>query len=185
MKDFVIFLATIAAAGCSGFGGSSENDAEAARSMSVADSLERASYYREAALEYGIVAESHPEASFYPLAVRKAALLNATPLNPAANDSIALYWLGVYQNLNVSRQERENARVLAAQLRRVADLRLELSRQRRFTDSLSSVLRRESSFLVSQSHRIEELENNLRQTTNELKRLKEIDLRLQRNRGRK
>ena len=182
---FLPLCAVLIAAGCSMLSGSSDTDSRAARHMTLADSLERGSFLREATLEYTIVADQYPDVPFYPTAVRKAAILSVNPLNPAANDSVAMHWIDVYLKLPVAAREKESASALAAQLSRISDLREDIVRQSRVADSLGTVVRRQSALLGSQSRRIQELEAGLKQVNDELKRLKEIDLQHSKNRIRK
>ncbi len=178
-------LPLLCAAGCSMFSGSTPTESEAARIMILADSLERASFLREAALEYTIAAEQYPEAPGYPTAVRRAALLYLNPSNPSRSDSASLHWLEVYVTIPVSREEKENARALIGQLQRIVTLRAGIARQMSIADSLGGVARKQATLVTSQLHRIQELEAELTQANQELKRIKEIDLKLSRSRGRK
>jgi len=56
----------------------------------------------------------------------------------------------------------------------------ELELQRRTTDSLAVAVRRMSASLAAQSRQTEELEIRLQKTADELKKLKEIDVRTSR-----
>jgi len=57
------------------FSGRKGSDSEPAYRMQLADSLEREGLFQGAARQYTTVAEQFPESSYYPSAVRRAALM--------------------------------------------------------------------------------------------------------------
>jgi hypothetical protein len=157
-----------------------EESSEARRKYDLARTLESSSNLREAAHEYLIVAETYPRSEIWPHAVRKTAVLYADPRNPGRSDSIALRWLSVYQVLSTSPAEKDLIQSTAAALTWGAGFEKELERQRHATDSLAGIVRRLSSSLAAQTRQTEEVDARLRKTAEELKKLKEIDVRASR-----
>ena len=131
------------------------------------------------------MAEHYPGTSPYRDAVRKAALIYCDPLNPAANDSIALYWLGVYGRMKLTMDEERMVRDITALLQRVKTLRQRISRGATTTENLNSEAKKRTATLNSQARRIQELEEELQRTNQELKRLKDVDLQMSRRRQKK
>lgn len=150
--------------------------------MRIADSLEAATALPEASLEYKLVAELYPKTSHYPNAVRNTALLYSNPTNPAVDDSLALQWFQTYLRLSISREEKVKAEIYVTMLKRLTKLRKEIHRQSATTDSLLSVTRRQSSELASRNKKVQELESELKKTTFELEKLREVDVRINRRR---
>lgn len=151
--------------------------------MERADSLEAASLLGEAAFEYKLVAELYPTTSHYPSAVRNTALLYSNPANPALDDSLALSWFQQYLALPISREERTKAEIYVTMLKRLTSLRKEINRKTATIDSLQNVARRQSADIAGRTKRMQEMENELKQATVELQRLREVDLRINRRRG--
>jgi len=181
-RVFGLALAAAALAGCGTLLGEHEEEAEAHRQVELARTLEAASNLREAAHEYSIVAERFPNSSVWPTAVRKAALLYANPANPSRNDSISLAWFNAYQALSLSPQEKEIVQSHIALQGRMKTLGDELGRQRDVSDSLSVAVKKLSATVTAQGRRTQDVEAQLRQATEELKKLKEVDVRLSKNR---
>jgi hypothetical protein len=171
--------------GCTVLLGDREAEAEAHRQIELARTLESSSQLREAAHEYSIVAEQFPNTSAYPNAVRKAAYLYAYPPNPGRNDSVALHWLDAYLSLSLSTQERETGTLLSALVERSRSLRDELARHTDVTDSLTAIIRRQSATLSALVKKSQEMESELQQTASELKKLKEVDVRISKGQRRK
>jgi hypothetical protein len=182
----IICLVVIAGAwfvGCSGaFESETPATTEARRQIGVAQSLESAGNLREAAHEYLMVAEGYPMSDVWPLAVRKTGVLYARPQNPARNDSIALRWLNVYEVLTTDPGEKDLLQELLFSLNWNRALSAEGARQQGVVDSLSEAVRRLTSSLTSRTRENEELNVQLRKTSEELKKLKEIDVRTSRKR---
>jgi hypothetical protein len=164
--------------GCSSLPVSRDADLRARRHLEVADSLERATSLREAALEYTIVAEHYAGTMSYQTAVYKTALLYCDPLNPAADDSTALHWLAICRRIELPEDEARTVRVAAALFERVRVLREQTARMSASYDALTAQAKRQNATLGIHLKRIQELEE-------ELKRLKEIDLRMSRTRQKK
>ena len=160
----------------------SNAELQAQRHMAIADTLERASALRKATGEYLIVAERFPSTSVYASAVRKLALLLESPSNPAANDSSSLYWLNKYLALTPSPEEKQFIRMYLRLVDRVKILRDSLERQTDAMDSLAVVARKQSGEAASRTHRLQELEAELQQVSTELRKLKEIDVRISKSR---
>jgi len=179
---FSLALAATLLAGCGTLVGEPGEEAEARRQVELARTLEAASNLREAAHEYSIVAQRYPNASVWPTAVRKAALLYANPLNSARNDSISLIWFTAYQALPLNPQEKDLVQSHVSLQGRMRALDDELGRQKDLNDSLSATLKKLSATVAAQGRRTQELEAQLRQTSDELKKLKEVDVRLSKNR---
>jgi len=172
-------------AGCSGPPIDRDAESRALRHMLLADTLQRASSLPEAMLEYDLVTELYPKTSYYPLAVRKTALLYANPGNPVANDSAALYWLGVYRQLSIPPDERQTIDLFQTLITKLMSLKREFSQETIVADSLAFVARRQSVDLTSRARRIQDLELQLQQANDELTKLKEVDVRLSRSREKK
>jgi hypothetical protein len=186
-NGIVIGVAFLLFSGCAAPGpsGRSWTDRTVARHMVMADSLERQMAIREALEHYGIVAEVYPRSSAYPTAVRKAALLSISDLNPAPSDSLALRWFSAYLSLPLKKPERETVRTFVTLLKRVKVLREDLNRKAITADSLSAATRRQAGILATDARRIQELESELQQANSALRKMKDIDLQLSKSRTRK
>lgn len=158
-------------------------EARAQYHMQLADSLESVMKLREAAQEYRLVAELYPNTSHYPRAVRNTALLYINPANPAGDDSLSLHWFQTYLTLPVPREERVRAEIYVMMLKRLTTLRKELNRQAGTIDSLQTLARRQSADLAARTKRLQELEAELKRTTTELERLRDVDARINRRKG--
>lgn len=169
--------------GCSSSDVVNDVEIEARRHMAIADTLEQAFAWKEATLEYKIVAERFPSSSVHATAVRKTAFLLSVPSNPAANDSASLYWLTTYLDLTKSSEERQIIQMYLTMVGRVRILRDSLTRQNALHDSLVAGARKQAGETASRARRILELESELEKAANELKKLKEIDVRISRSRG--
>ena len=168
-----IVLGCLLVSGCApqNEGGSTEGEAEAV--LEFAESLEADSLLAQATAQYAIIAEEFPRASVYPLAVRRAAFLYAHPDNPAHNDTLALRWIRIYQPLARTREERQEVGVVTSLIQQNMTLREQLARETASGDSLGVVLRR-------QGRRVKDLETELQQVDQELRKLKEVDVRTSR-----
>lgn len=161
------------------------NDAEvqAQRHMAIADTLERASALKKATDEYLLVAERFPSTSVYAIAVRKVGLLLGSPANLAANDSASLFWLNKYLTLTESPEEKQFVGMYIGMVDRMSALRDSLERQAAAIDSLSAITRKQASETATRTRRLQELEAELQQVSTELRKLKEIDVRISKSRG--
>jgi len=153
--------------------------------MAVGDSLEAAADYARAALEYRIVAELYPQTSFYPTAARRVAVLSLHPNNPSANDSVARYWFTQYLDVTSPSQGRSLAEVCLHLLNNLSGLQRELELQKSSNDSLASVLKKQSGELSTRMKAVQSLEEELKRAYEELRKLREVDVRISRDRGEK
>ncbi len=170
-----VILCCVLLAGCapSKDTGSAEGDAEAV--LAFAESLEADSLLDQATAQYAIVAEQFPTADVYPLAVRRVAFLYAHPDNPAHNDTLALRWMRIYNPLARTREERQEVAVATTLIQQNMALREQLGHESASGDSLATLLRR-------QGRRVRDLETELQQVNDELRKLKEVDVRTSRTR---
>lgn len=170
-----VLLGSLLVSGCvpSNQTDSAASDAEAV--MEFAESLEADSLLDQATAQYAIIAEQFPTADVYPLAVRRAAFLYAHPDNPVRNDTLALRWMRIYQPLARTREEQREVGVVTSLIQQNMALREQLAREATSGDSLGTVLRR-------QGRRVKDLETELQQVNQELRKLKEVDVRTSRSR---
>lgn len=173
-------LLGIGAAGCSLFSSSRDTDTAAAAHMEAAAMFEKAGDLGNATREYATVAAGYPGSPEYAHAVLKAADLYLDDQNPVASDSAALALLSLYVTLPVEDGTLPDARLHLSLVERIVGLKSSLAHTERSVDSLASVARKQASSLGSQTQRLNELETELRQTKDELARLKELDVRLSR-----
>jgi len=180
----VLFAAGLACAGCSVFSDARNSSSPAARRMMFADSLEQEGLYQQAAVTYAQVATRFPKSGQYPLAVRKAAALFSLSAPTIANDSAAYRWYQAYLGLPLEKSERENARISVELLSRILSLHAQIVQLYTATDSLSVLTKRQAASVTADARRIQEVEQQLQQAQSELAKIKEIDLRLSKNRPR-
>lgn len=135
-----------------------------------------------AAHAYALAAEQNPRGDLFAVAARKAAILFSHPLNPSRNDSVALEWFRILAKHPLSGPERELVHLQIATMERSELLTEQIRRQQEAADSLTDVTRRLSLSVANQSRQIQELELEVRRVSEELRQLKEIDVRLSRRR---
>jgi hypothetical protein len=179
-----ILFALAVIAGCASIP-DRDSESRAQRHWFLADTLEREGALREATMEYSIVAEHYPGTRFHADAVRRVALLSMNPLNPAASDSVSMAWLRTYLALSVSVEEKENARMYITLLQRIGSLRGDVARQQVSADSMAASSKRATNELALRAKRIQDLENELKEAKSELERLREVDIRISRSKGKK
>jgi hypothetical protein len=184
MEQYRVLYLLIAALlyGCSSSGVVDDIELQAQRHMAIADTLERANALKEATLEYKIVAERFPSSNVHTTAVRKTALLFSSPANPAANDSASLYWLSTYLDLTKSPEEKQIIDMYLNMVARVKSLRDSITRQRALNDSLVAVVHKQAGETAARARRVQELESELQKASQELMKLKEIDVRISKSR---
>ncbi len=153
------------------------------RHMMLAETLERQSLLREATFEYTLVAELYPTSEHYPNAVRRAALLFSNPENPVCSDTAASFWFDQYLKLSLPFEERELVTRYLTEQKYTKLLRADITKRALIADSLQTVIRRQATDLANRSRRIQELEADLARVSQELKRLREVDIQMQRSRG--
>jgi cell division septation protein DedD len=149
--------------------------------MELAAALEDSSAYHQAAREYAIVAERYPSTSYYKGSVWKAALLNIHPANSKYDTSEARFWLNVYLGLPLTPEEKQNATLYVAMIERINGLQAQLSSLVSEKDKLLAVTRKQSIDIVTGTQRLGELEGELTKARDELKKMKEVDVRMQRS----
>lgn len=168
--------------GCSLYNAERDVEERAARHMASADSLERAGNLQGAMLEYSLVARHYTESTQYPTAVHKTALLSLDPRNPARGDSVAIYWLNRYLRLPDNPPAAQDAQIQLSLLQHISAIQAALARSQLAVDTLTQLLRRQSAQMTAQGQRLQEAESQLKQTQQELARLKEVDVQLSRTR---
>lgn len=181
---WILVVAGLTLSGCGLFTPERGAEGGAAYRMRLADSLEQEGLFLGAATQYAAVAEQYPQSSLYPSAVRRAALMYSISPMSARNDSAAYRWYITYLSLPLNKAERENVRVSTELLHRVMQLHAQIEQIYAAGDSLSVLTKRQSASLNADSHRMQELELELQQAQAELKKIKEIDLRLSKSRVR-
>ena len=87
--------------------------------------------------------------------------------------------------LPIGREERVKAEIYVTMLKRITSLRNELNRRLGASDSLQMVTKRLAADLQAKSKRLQDVEADLKQTTVELQRLRDIDVRINRRKGTK
>lgn len=168
--------------GCGLFTAERSAEPEAAYRMWLADSLEQEGMFQRAATHYAAVAAKFPQSSFYPSAVRRAALMySISPFSPR-NDSAAYRWYVAYLSLPMKKPERENVRVSTELLHRALRLHAQIAQISAAADSLTVLTKRQSASLNADTHRMQALDLELQRAQAELKKIKEIDLRLSKSR---
>jgi cell division septation protein DedD len=150
--------------------------------MERAAALEDSSAYHQAAQEYAIVAGRYSSTGYYKGAVRKAALLNIHPANSEYDTREARFWLNVYLGLPLTPEEKENAILYISMIERINGLQSQLSSLILEKDKLLDLTRKQSDDLVTGTQRLGELEAELAKARDELKKMKEVDVRMQRSR---
>jgi len=186
MKPFacVLLAAGLLLAGCGPFSDTPSPSSPSSRRMRIADSLEQEGLYQQAAVAYAQVATSFPRSSYYPTAVRRAALLYSLSPPTMANDSAAYRWYRAYLGLPLDKWDREDARISVELLGRILSLRAQIVQLYIATDSLSVLTKRQAATISADARRTQEIEQQLQQAQSELRKIKEIDLRLSKTRNR-
>ncbi len=176
--------AALVVSGCGLFPDARNPDSKVGRRMNVADSLEQEGQFQAAAAAYVSVAERFPESSFYPTAVRRAALMYSISPYSDGNDSAAYRWYIRYLALPLSKPERENVRVSVELLHRILSLRAQVTQMYTAADSLTVLSKRQSALLTADAHRMQDLELQIQNAQAELKKIKEMDIRLSKSMNR-
>lgn len=179
---WTLVAAGMTLSGCGLFTAEKFPETGAAYRVWIADSLEQEGMFQSAATQYAKVAEEFPRSSFYPSAVRRAALLYSISPFTARNDSAAYRWYVAYLSLPMKKPERENVRVSTELLFRILRLHAQIQQISAAGDSLTVLTKRQLASLNADSHRMQELELQLQNAQAELSKIKEIDLRLSKSR---
>lgn len=171
IQIILIGFITVLVMGCSALKEYIADEPAAVHRMKIADSLEAASAIHEAAEAYSNVAKQYPTSSFYKKAVRKAAYLYCSPLNPVVEDSASLQWFQVYTSLPISNEEKTNADLYIFLLKRIITLQKGI-------ENLAASFKKQNYELSSRSNQVRELEVQLEKTKQELNKLKDIDVKV-------
>ena len=178
----IVVILCFLVAGCSSQFHGSRSELQARNHMDRAAALEDASEYHQAAQEYSIVAERYPSTNYYKTAVWKAALLSIHPANSEIDYNAALYWLKIYLGLPLSSEEKDSAEIYVAMLEHINVLESILSAFAAEKEKLQAVAQQQSSDIVTATQRLVQLEADLILAQAELKKMKEVDVRMHRSR---
>jgi len=177
-----VALSALWICGCGLFTEVSESEHASQAALEAARAVEEEGRIEDAALAYGEVAERFPSSDAAVTAIRKAALLNASGANPVRNDSVARAWLRLYLSKDLTEGERETASLLLDRIAFSSELLQRLRRQEQRGDSLAGLLREQARQMRDQGQAIEALRKELYKTSEELRKLKDIDERTSRRR---
>jgi cell division septation protein DedD len=180
-RNVIVIILCFFLAGCASQSRDTKVDSQARSHMERAAALENSSAYHQAAREYAVVAGRYPSTSYYKSAVWKAALLNIHPANSKIDTSAARFWLNVYLGLTLTDEEKENAALYVAMIERMNGLQTQVSSLVSERDKLLDVTRKQSGDIVTGTQRLGELEAELAKVRDELKKMKEVDVRMQRS----
>jgi hypothetical protein len=177
----------MALAGCSSTQqpGRPEADLEVKRQLELARSFESRSDLRRASHMYEMIAQTYPRSAATIEATRKAAILYGSVRNPGRNDSLAQYWFRKAVGLPISQDERDQAELCVSLLDRVRAHQQQARANALLADSLQLVIDRQWGTISYQSRRIQELEREIAAATEEMKKLKDVDVRLSQSRRRR
>ncbi len=153
---------------------------ESERQLVLAQQLAQAGEYRRAIHLCSIVAEQAPGTEAGATATLRTALMLSSPRNPERNDSLAIQWFRATIARTKSLDERLQAEVSIALLDRLLFQSRDAHRQRVLVDSLQLAVRRQSGTILSQTRRLMDMEREVVATRDELKRIRDIDIRLSR-----
>jgi hypothetical protein len=181
-RNLIIIILCFLVAGCSSPLLDSKSELQALNNMNRAAELENLLEYRQAAQEYAIVAERYPSTSYYQAAVWKAALLNIHPANSEIDYSAALYWFKAYLELPLSQVEKECAQLHVAMLEHINRLQAEIPPLNAENERLVEVTQQQSGDITTSTQRLRELEAELAQARDELKKMKDVDVQMHRSR---
>lgn len=181
-----MFLLSIA--GCSTLTHDRDPAVLAGHRLRVADSLETALAFREATHQYTSIAEAYPGSVFFSTAARKAALLYLHPANEMASDSAALYWFRKSLGAPQASPDRTVSETFIRLLEQTHTLRETLVHQKAVSDSLGIIAKKQSaelSTLVTRSRQVQSLEADLKRANDELQKLREVDVRMSKEKQKK
>ena len=181
-RNVIVIILCVFLAGCVSQYRDSKLESQARSHMERGAALENSSAYHQAAREYAIVAEQYPTTSCYKAAVWKAAVLNIHPANSNYDASAARFWLNVYLGMPLTPEEKENATLYVAMIERTNGLQSQLSSLVSEREKLLDVTRKQSGDIDTGTQRIGELEAELAKAQDDLKKMKEVDVRMQRSR---
>ena len=168
--------------GCTFVAREYEHNVELQQQLDLAGSLEESKQYAEAAKEYARIAESYPTSFFYEKAVRKAAMLYVHPENHQFDLDAGLKWFKILAELPISPGEQENVRIHIGLLERIKALQYsiyELDYGKRKLLADADVQEKE---LAEKDRKIRQLESELAWASEELRKMKEVDVLLHKSR---
>ncbi len=166
--------------GCGVFSSTDDSGSVVAMHMQAGLAYEQAGDLGNATRQYDAVIALFPNSPQYPQALWNAASLYLNEKNPSASDSTAASLLARYVALPGPEINRGEAALRLSLIERITTLRLSLTHSEHAVDSLALVVKKQSSTVGIQSQRLSELEAEVRQTKDELTRLKEVDVQLSR-----
>ncbi len=172
-------------AGCLRLDRPGDRESDVRLKMQAADSLAAADSLHSAALAFEAIAEEYPFSPLYPDAVLRAAVLSSHPNNAEPDDSTALLWLDHYVMLPVTVEEKQRAEMEIALLTRLQASEDSMAGRQDELDSLRILARAQSSELQNRLTRIHELEAQVKQTNDELARLRDVDIKISRRAAKK
>ncbi len=178
----IVVISCFLVAGCFSQSRNSRSELQARNHMDRAAALEDASEYHRAAQEYSVVAERYPAAPYYKTAVWKAASLSIHPANSEIDYTAALHWLQVYLGLPLSSEEKDRADLYVGMLKHINDLESILSAFAVEKVELQAVTQKQSGDIVATTQRLGQLEADLAHAHAELKKMKDVDVRMHRSR---
>jgi cell division septation protein DedD len=170
-------------AGCVSVIQGSKSESDAHDFMIRAAAYENAKAYPQALQEYTEVAKRYPSSSYYKRAVWKMATLNIHPDNPKINDTAARDWLQVYLRLRLSPKEKEAAFACLSLLKRIDNLKAELTDIKTQKDRIASVAQKQSKEMEAGAQRVKELETELAHSWDELQKMKAVDVQMHQSRA--
>jgi hypothetical protein len=151
--------------------------------LNHAGALEDSRSYADAAKEYGMIAETHPDSYYYKKAVRKAAMLHIHPDNPHFDLDASLQWLKLLSDLPISSDEQENVRLHIALLERIRALQYSIYALGYDAQKQLATAEKQTNKLIERDKRIQLLESELSWTREELRKMKEVDVLLHKSRS--
>ena len=173
----------VSAGGCASIAEEYNHTMELQNRLSHAAALEESRNYAEAVKEYEMIAETYPESYHYKKAVRKAAMLSIHPDNSYFDPDVSLQWFKVLAGLSLSPAEQENVRLHMAQLERIRDLQYSIYEMDYDSQKVLATSEKQTRKLVERDKQIQLLEAELSWTREELRKMKEVDVRLHKSRS--
>jgi TolA-binding protein len=178
-----IILVFVSAGGCAYVTEEYEHTIQLQDQLSHAGALEDSRNYAEAAKEYGMIAERHPDSPYYPKAVRKTAMLHIHPDNPHFDLDASMHWFKILSDLPLSQAEQENVRLYIALLERIRDLQYSIYEAGYDAQKLLATSEKQNRKLDERDKQIQQLESELSWTREELRKMKEVDVLLHKSRN--
>lgn len=183
---FLVVLPVLLGAGCASRGGlTPAQRAEAGNLLDLARSFEATGDLRRATDLYTSVAENYPLSDGGAEAAYKAGLLRVNPHNPVRSDTLALLWFRTSLSRQAGPDVRMHTENYIAGLEHVGELRQDLNLYWQLCDSLRTVVRRQGVTIAAFERRTQSLEQQLFAANVELKKLKDVDIQLDRRNRRR